>query len=79
MMRKSKLRSCVEDGLFVLLVMVAAMASAALEVDAVLGAVARQHGSVATMTMAGVSASVPARPASAPSRGDGQMVARLGR
>jgi len=38
-MRKFRFRSCLDDGLFVVLIMVAAAASAAMETVAMLGAV----------------------------------------
>ena len=69
-MRKFKSRSFVYDALFVILVMVAAMASAFLEVGAFLG----EWPSVAAVSMALSTSPNADRPAAAGSSVDGALV-----
>ncbi len=79
-MRKSRFRSYLDDGLFVLLIMAAAMASAAMEAAAVLGAFPARQGQLAAKAPAAGSTPRPVAQASAPAGGlAGWVLARLGR
>jgi hypothetical protein len=76
-MDKRRYRSYFDDGLFVVLVMAAAMASAAMEASAVLGAMAKAE--TTQLRKHSLAASAPALPqaaAAASDQGAGASVAR---
>src|SRR5664279_728618 len=74
-MHKTRSRSYLDDGLYVLLIMAAAAASAALEAGAVLGAVAKPP----PQSMANAGAASRSAAASAPKEGTAFVAFRLAR